>query len=315
MNATLDFVFAPAEPVQDEVGAQVHAQVRELPVVPPDIARVEALLAEELEALARVEQLDRERTVRWAGIGASCDYVSVRHDAVELIVGAAIQATISAATRLLSKPGAPAQLDIEPYRDEHIGERGRRRGYEAEIAEYQQRLRAFSPAHLWRYLSDRYSPARVQEEARERASITIINALDLHRTESIKHVSGRVEVSVHMWSEADHFQKGMRRYSCSATGQFAKLHEAFDTLVSALDIQGEDRTGALLMAQDLEHLTSSNNKFTSRDRDDYPGGLSVVKFNEAIKLYLPAALAQSINVFVSMHGMEYLNEKRSRYRS
>lgn len=284
--------------------------------LPPEIARIEVALQEEWQALDTLQRLEAAQVARWSEFDGRCHYMREDADPITTIVEAALDATVKVATALLSRPGAPARLDLTDYRREVLGlDRGTSRRHRFEGREEREaRLRAFQPSQVWAYLQAQYGPERVQHEALQRAALALMEGLQLYRNDRIKQVGGRTEICLQMWSEPSYSGDGTRKYGYNSARAFAPLPEAFQVVMAHANLAEDVAAGAIELAGRLQRSNTTQTAFRSRERTDYAGGISLVTFNDAIKLYLPAALAQAINLFVSEHAGEQLREKQSRYQ-
>ena len=235
-------------------------------------------------------------------------YIEVSDYAEKTVVDAFVAETVAAAEKELSRPGMPVRCDVADWCKEHLdADAFRRRGrsyeevHEASTAAY----RGFRPSILWEHIKDSYSPQRLQQETWERAACNLVEAFDLRQQSEIKRVSGRIELDIRMWSEPTFSDPSLRSYSTSSAMQFTPLPEAVQVLASSsgLDLERYDLQG---FAASLADITRCSHKFRSRDRADFNGALSVVYFQNAIKVYLPEPVAAAINMSVSEHGQAAL---------
>lgn len=252
--------------------------------IPSLILEIEKRLKAEIEAIHKQTQLAEEASARWSGTSVRSEITSGTYALRETVRSVAAW-TIKMSERLLSKPGAPAKCDAEPWLQAHLVD--------------DDKCIAFSPTELWEYLRDSYAPERVEEEARARAAEAIHDAFQLWRSDEVKRVGGRVRIDINMYSEK-RFGSNERRYSYNAQEQFRHLVQAIEVFAStqSINLSAYDLIG---LGEHLNRTVSYDFSFSSGDRHDLYGGISVTAFNSGLKVFLPMEVANHLNVFITLY--------------
>jgi len=278
--------------------------------VPIAILNLERRMLDEIEAIGQARILAKSSADRWAGMYVK-EFITVCDDAIPRLSREMMRLTVQKAEDLLSRPGAPLVCDESAWIDEHFDAKDasirRSNNYEAWTEQREALWSGFRPTVLWQHISAKYDPDRVVNEARERAALTIVKTFGLYAQADIKRVSGRIELTISRNSERV-YNSTLRRYSYSNYSDMAKLSSALDVFaVSAGLDQSNVRISALGRA--LLEAERHDFQFTSRDRLDFDGPLSIVFFNSEIKVYLSPEVGQALNVFLSMYAAEEMAKK------
>lgn len=258
--------------------------------VPDLILDIEVRLKEEIQALQLQKRQAQDASARWAGTPVR-SAVTADNYAVRNTVRSVAEWTVLAAERLLSKPGAPAKCDAAGWLDARFQNLD-----EDSCAD-------FSPTELWRHLSDTYAPERIEHEARARAAKTLHNCLQLWRSDEVKRVGGRVRLDLSISSELRYGSKE-RHYNHYAETRFNGCKEAMEVFASAqgINLAGYDLMG---LATHLQQVLRYDFSFSSGDRKDFHGGMSVCCFNTGLKIYLPIEVANQLNAFLTLYREEH----------
>ena len=282
-------------------------------LVPPSILRLEQAFDAELAQIQAHRALAAESSARWAGTGVS-GRVEVDDRAERSLVYAVFQATVREAEVLLSTPGAPLRCEVDDWLREHFTDKedsDRRRAFRRDESYDANALwRSFRPTQLWAHIVSAYSPDRIVEDARRRAAVALVKAFGLAFNDAVRQVAGRVEIEIRMWSEPCYSRKGRRRYTTSSADRQSGLAEAIAVFIVAAGVD-DSRYGLTQLGAAFVQLGTYDFDFASRDRIDCGSGTALVCFNEAVKIHLPLAVAEALNLFVSEYAADYLEERRA----
>lgn len=272
---------------------------------PPLITALDALFENALIAMdtARSSKraLDRELRELTAYEYDDLQWDPDTRDLVEKEVRNFAQIVVRSATQQLSSRGARLDIRADEYlasfRDaERVIRECRRNDYDTTVeqmmAEIEAAWRVFRPSALWAQIATRYSPAAVAAHASGRAAHCLVNTFDLTRRPSPRVVKGRVEMEMSVRAERQRGGLSLRYES----QRLQLLGEAFETF--AVASFPEDTTGLARAG----HVLSRCTEVALRDRLDLGAGVEAVVYLSAIKLYLPAHVAEALNQFVTLHA-------------